>query len=209
MSKDSSTHTISHPTPLHTPAHARIGPNALIQTVRALQEICGLVQATAILEQGQQAHLIDYTPTEMVPEADFNALVLLLTAHLGVEQATHVLRVSGQYTARYLLQHRIPRPFQRLLKVLPRRLALALLLFAISKNAWTFVGSGTFTYRVGKETRLTVASGIHSKGAVCGFYGGTFATLIQQIIDVEAQVQATRCQVGEDSRCEYVVLFGS
>lgn len=209
MSKDSSVHTISHPPPLHPPTPARIGPNALIQTVRALQEICGLAQATAILEQGQQAHLIDYTPTEMVPEADFHALVLLLTKHLGVEQATHVLRVSGQYTARYLLHHRIPRLFQRLLKVLPRRLALALLLFAISKHAWTFVGSGTFTYHVGKATRLTVTSGIHSNGAVCGFYGGTFATLIQQIIDVEAQVQATRCQVGEDSRCEYVVLFES
>lgn len=209
MSKDSSTHTISHPTPLHTTAQARIGPNALIQTVRALQEICRPDQARAILEQGQQSYLIDYTPAEMVPEADFNALVLLLTAQLGVEQATHILHRSGQYTAHYLLQHRIPLPFQRFLKILPRRLALALLLFAISKHAWTFVGSGTFTYRVGKVTQLTVASGIHSHGAVCGFYGGTFATLIQHIIDAKAQVQSTRCQVGQDPRCEYVVLLGA
>ncbi len=209
MSKDSSVHTVSHTPSLHPPTHARIGPNALIQTVRALQEICGRAEATAILERGQQAHLIDYTPTDMVPEADFQALVLLLTTHLGVEQATHVLRLSGQYTAHYLLHHRIPRPFQQLLKVLPRRLALALLLFAIRKNAWTFVGSGTFTYRVGQETQLTIVSGIHSNGAVCGFYGGTFATLIQQIIDAQARVQATRSQGGEDSRCEYVVLFES
>lgn len=167
----------------------RIGPNALIQTVRALREQLGNVQANQLLQQGGQGYLIDHQPTAMVDEKAFMDLVAALVSALGVAQTKQVLARSGQLTALYLLQHRIPQSFQRLLKLLPRHLALALLLFAISKHAWTFVGSGAFRYRLGRTTALTVHSSIQPVAAVHGFYGGTFEHLVHALIDAQAEMQ--------------------
>lgn len=189
------------------PNQARIGPNAIIQTVQALKECYGPDQAAALLQPGGQAWLLDYHPTEMIDEQLFRDLVLLLVEQIGVADANHILQRSGQYTARYLLQHRIPGPFQRLLKLLPRRLALALLLVAISKHAWTFVGSGTFTYSLGRPPQLTIASGIQSRGAIAGFYAGTFETLLQSLIDAQTHVVPVAAQADGDNRCIYDIRF--
>jgi len=189
------------------PNQARIGPNAIIQTVQALKECYGPDQATALLQQSGQAWLIEYHPTEMIDEQLFRDLVLLLVEHLGVADATRILERSGQYTARYLLQYRIPGPFQRLLKLLPHRPALALLLLAISKHAWTFVGSGTFTYTLGRPPQLTIASGIQARGAIAGFYAGTFETLLQTLIDAQTRVVPVAAQVDGDNHCIYDIRF--
>lgn len=161
----------------------------MIQTVRALRECLGNGQANHLLQQGGQGYLIDHLPTEMVDEKAFTDLVAALVAELGIEQAQAVLARSGQLTALYLLQHRIPLFFQRLLQILPRHVALALLLFVISKHAWTFVGSGAFRYQLGRTTRLTVASNIRPVAAVYGFYGGTFEHLVHALIDPNAAMQ--------------------
>ena len=157
--------------------------------MRALRELLGNEQANQLLQQGGQGYLIDHQPTAMVDEKAFTDLVATLVAALGVAQAQQVLARSGQLTALYLLQNRIPPLFQRLLKLLPRPIALALLLFIINKHAWTFVGSGVFRYQLGKVTRLTVASNIQPVAAVYGFYGGTFAHLIHALVDPNAEMQ--------------------
>lgn len=186
---------------------ARIGPNSIIQTVRALKEIYGAEQAATILSQGGHARLYDYIPTDMVAEAEFAELVALLDTHLGSSAARQVLERSGQLTAYYLLQHRIPGPFQALLKVLPHRLGLRLLFAAIGKNAWTFVGSGTFRYTLGRPPGFTVISGIAAAEAVSGFYGGTFRQLIHSLIDAQAEVTLAECSAGNSTRCIYVIIF--
>ncbi len=157
--------------------------------MRALREHLGDEQAHQLLQEGGQGYLIEHQPTAMVDEKAFTALVAALVFALGLAQAQQVLTRSGQLTALYLLQHRIPQFFQRLLKLLPRPLALACLLFIISKHAWTFAGSGAFRYQLGKVTRLTVTSNIHPVAAVYGFYGGTFAQLIHTLIDPKAVMQ--------------------
>lgn len=162
----------------------------MIQTVRSLRELLGSAQANELLQQGGQGYLIDHQPSEMIDEKAFTELVATLVSALGVTQAQHVLTRSGQLTALYLLQNRIPQFFQALLKLLPRHIALALLLFVISKHAWTFAGSGAFHYQLGKVTRLTVTSNIHPVAAVYGFYGGTFEQLVQALIDPKAEVQS-------------------
>lgn len=208
MSNEGSAQVFTPATPTTPfPTNARIGPNAIIQTVAALKEQYGATRAAELLQQGGQGHLVDYLPTTMVEEREFRELVLLLTTQLGIPATSDMLYRSGQQTAHYLLQHRIPRPFQRLLKVLPKRPALRLLLFAISKHAWTFAGSGTFTYTLGKTPQLTIASGIASGGAVCGFYRGTFETLVQTLVAPPAQVEPTACQRDGDNRCIYAIRF--
>lgn len=182
---------------------ARIGPNSLIQTVRALQERYPAATIAAILQQSGQAYLLHHDPEAMVQEQEFAALVQALADQLGVSAARAVLHRSGQLTAAYLLQYRIPRPFQRLLKLLPHRLALKLLLFAISKNAWTFAGSGHFSYQVGKTSRLTVTGHIQPLEAVCGFYGGTFEHLIHVLIHAKAIMQTEVSMTGGQTYCVY------
>lgn len=177
---------------------ARIGPNALIQTVAALQEGD---TAARVLERAGRLDLLDHEPEHMVDEREFATLVRAMVDEVGVVQSRNYLYRSGELTAAYLLKHRIPVPFQHLLRVtlIPRRAALWLLLFAISKHAWTFVGSGTFTYTVGQPSELMVESAIHPTDAASGFYGGTFAFLIHTLIDAHAEMH-TRVS-GE--RCTY------
>lgn len=187
---------------------ARIGPNSLTQTVRALRETYDEVQVASILRQCGLEYLLHQTVTEMVDETLFAGLVMALADQLGPEQARQVLQRSGQLTAGYLLQHRIPRPFQWLLKLLPHRPALKLLLTAISRHAWTFVGSGNFRYDVGQTSQLTVTTHIRPAEAVCGFYGGTFAHLIRVLIDGRVQMETVALWLDEQSYCVYSIQNG-
>lgn len=186
---------------------ARIGPNSIIQTIRALKEMYGVERAEDILRQAGRPELGDYIPTDMVAEREFDDLVLLLDNQLGSAAARQVLLRSGQLTAHYLLQHRIPRLFQSLLKIVPRRVGVALLFAAIGKHAWTFVGSGTFRYTLRNPPGFTVVSGIAAAEAVSGFYAGTFEQLIRSLIDAQARVNLTECHADTGTQCVYVILF--
>ena len=194
-----------------TASPAKIGPNALIQTVRALREQTSDAKIAAILRQCQQEALLVEEPSAMVDEQLFETLVGAVSDQLGVELAQQILWRSGVLTALYLLENRIPRPFQHLLRPLPPRPALALLLAAIRQHAWTFVGSGQFTYRVWRTPQLTVATHIQPIDAVCGFYGGTFEHLFRTLVATQTRVVTTtsisnREPAGKAS-CIYTIHF--
>lgn len=210
---------------------ARIGPNALIQTVEALKETYGLARTTDLLHEGGYPHLVDYMPAEMVDEQEFLMLIQALTTQLGSEQAASILKRSGQRTGDYVLRYRIPPLFQRLVRWrgLPRGWGLWLLLVAIRQSAWTFVGSGEFRFSTGKELRILIINRsptVAIPPEVCHFYGGTFERLVQVLIDARMQVQnmkplrlneqnqpeereqeqaTSKSQAGENIRCAYVI----
>lgn len=184
---------------------AKIGPNALIQTVRALHERFDEARVAELLRHYDRAHLLAEPLTDMVDEQAFAELVAVLAQELGADEAQQVLRRSGQLTAGYLLQHRIPRPFQWLLRPLPHQLALRLLLAAIHQHAWTFVGSGQFEYRVGETTHLRIVTHIDPAEAVCGFYGGTFEQLIRVLVDSRARIKTTTSSSDGQSHCMYAI----
>lgn len=188
-------------------AEARIGPNALIQSVNALREQYEDARIQAILHQCDQEALLVSLPTTMVAEQAFAGLVVALADQLGVAEARKILWRAGQLTAGYLLQNRIPRPFQWLLRPLPHRPALQLLLLAVGKHAWTFVGSGQFSYVVGKTPELTVLTHLYPGEAVCGFYGGTFDHLIHKLIAAQAQTKVTTSLAAGQTKCVYAIQF--
>ncbi len=186
------------------PVYAKIGPNALIQTVNALRELYSEAQIAAMLALSGHVHLLEVSPEGMVDENEFDRLVDALAANLGVLEARRVLQRAGELTAFYLLEHRIPRPFQKLLRWLPRRMALRLLLVAMQQNAWTFIGSGTFTFDLsGKLPTIQIASNIRLMEAACGFFGGTFECLIQTLVDGGAFLR----YVIDRETCDYVIQF--
>lgn len=175
--------------------NAKIGPNSIIQTVEALKETYGLSEAQAVLQRGGLSDLIDQLPSEMIPERDFLHLVSVLLAEIGEDATAAILQQSGQRTAQYLLTHRIPGVFQRLVSLLPRTFGLKLFLWAISKNAWTFVGSGMFRFRVGTDTAIAIFNQPTAQHQVppqvCSFYRGTFAHLFQTLIGPQLDVIPT------------------
>ncbi|MCB0074660.1 MAG: bacteriochlorophyll 4-vinyl reductase, partial [Caldilineaceae bacterium] len=167
----------------------KIGPNALIQTVHVLQAQASPDEVAAVLHACGLERLLTEMPSTMVDEQEFFDLADTLAAQRGVTETQAILREAGRLTGDYLLTHRIPRPFQRLLHLMPRRAAMKLLMTAIRKHAWTFVGSGDFTYTLGRRPQLTIACSSNVTSAVCGFYGGTFERLFQTLVDAEAQVE--------------------
>jgi divinyl protochlorophyllide a 8-vinyl-reductase len=197
---------------MHTDVGARIGPNAIIQTVQVLRDQYGRAEADTLLEQGGQVHLLHELPSTMVDEAEFHTLVRALLEQIGPEQTDQVLYESGQRTADYLLAHRIPRPFQRLVQMplLPRRVGLHLLLWAISKHAWTFVGSGAFRFAVTNRPTIRVTVTHPSVIPVARFYGGTFAHLVYVLIDQQSSMQIDTSQPPDGSiECVYTLTLHS
>ncbi|MCG8346542.1 MAG: bacteriochlorophyll 4-vinyl reductase [Chloroflexales bacterium] len=201
-------------TPSHITHPPRIGPNSIIRTVEALHEAYGQTRAAEILRCSGRADLIDILPVDMIDETDFTQLVLALRSQLGGPAAERILRRSGQLTAVYLLQNRIPQPVQYLLKILPHRVGLRILLQAISKHAWTFVGSGTFSFQLDKTLYISIGDcvecrGVQASAPVCSYYSGAFEHLLQTLIAPRAAVQEIVCIACGGEHCQFRITFNA
>lgn len=186
---------------------AQIGPNALTQTARALVEAAGDAQARALLARAGLLWLLERPPTTMVPEASFQQLAQLLIDNLGSERASAVLQRSGALTCEYLLRKRIPYPFQRLLQGLPRALRLRLWLAAIKQHAWTFAGSGRFSYTIGGIVQLQIEHRAQVADPVYSFYRGTFCCLLRALVDPALQLRQQIHRHTRGSACVYTLTF--
>ncbi|MBM3162947.1 MAG: bacteriochlorophyll 4-vinyl reductase [Chlorobi bacterium] len=186
---------------MNTPS--KIGPNSIIQTVAALEECFGKTEAEAMLERIGQGHWIGNLPSEMTEESKFHSLVCALEKEIGENRTGGILEESGRRTAAYLLRVRIPGMFQKVLKLLPPGPAFSIFLFAISKNAWTFAGSGEFSYRTGKNPEITVRVTFPSKTVVGNFYLGTFEALLEELVNPKTKISATIMQQENSILCSY------
>lgn len=119
----------------------RIGPNAVIQTLRAIRELESTEAADRI---AKRAGLPDREPASMIPEERFVRLVHVVRDELSADRAQPILARAGRLTADYVVANRIPASFRRLLELLPARLALPLLLAAFRRHAWTFSGRSNY-----------------------------------------------------------------
>jgi divinyl protochlorophyllide a 8-vinyl-reductase len=182
---------------------SRIGPNSIIQTVTALDAKYGKTKTETILRKIGQGYLIGNLPKEMVEESKFHSLVIALQKELGDIPTATILKESGERTARYLLKVRIPAIFQKLVKLLPPRLAFKLFLFAISKNAWTFAGSGEFSYTMNRPPEILVKVIYPSLPVVGNFYLGTFTALLQELVNPKTKIKADIQKENKNIRCSY------
>jgi len=182
---------------------ARIGPNSIIQTVAALDARYGTGKTDQILDRIGQASLRANLPKEMVEEEKFHTLCKSLENELGAKELEKILEDSGMRTAAYLLKVRIPGFFQAICKPLPAGLAFKLLFFAISKNAWTFAGSGEFSYTKAKSPTITVKVTASSVPTVGYFYLGTFTKLLRELVNPEATVEPVIRRKGSSIVCTY------
>ena len=184
-----------------------IGPDALIQTAAALDELEAGSVAAILLDAGEAA-VREHSHDDMVDERRFAVLVTALVRHLGDERAERVLERSGSLAADYLMVHRIPPTFQWLVRRLPRDLGLRLLLGAVASQTWTFAGSGRFRYELPGDGVVELAvddcpacRGLVTRHPVCGYYTGIFERLFRTLIDDRIRVREASCHACGDGNC--------
>jgi divinyl protochlorophyllide a 8-vinyl-reductase len=182
----------------------RIGPNAVTRLAEAL----GPELARAVFGAAGLAHRLVDPPGRMVPEAEVIALHRALRHLLGGAEAEDVAREAGRLTARYLLGHRIPKPLQMLLRLLPAGVAARVLVGAIGRHAWTFAGSGRFRAIPGRPMRLEIEGGPIPRAGVadhpvCGFYAATFETLFRDLVSPRTRVEETACEAMGATACVF------
>jgi len=120
---------------------ALIGPNAVLKAVEVMEERLGAAETAAILADAQ----ITLLPSgeHMISEIEALRLHRWLVLHDPMG-ALVIAEEAGARTADYIIANRIPRAVVWLLRHLPAMLAAPLLMAAIRKHAWTFVGGGAF-----------------------------------------------------------------
>ncbi len=193
---------------MHHPV-GRIGPNVLIQTAHALAHRLGRDTASRVLQVSTH-HTFDTLPTEMVDEATANALMRHLVESFGLPFARAVMRDAGERTGNYLLANRIPALARVALPALPTRLALRILLAAISRHSWTFAGSAKVEIVPGMPAVISISScpicsGIVSDAPTCDFYVGTFHRLAQALLGPRGFAEEITCEARGDSACRFAM----
>jgi len=184
---------------------ARIGPNAVIQTLRALDEVPGRAEMVA-----RRAGLEPKATEGMIPEAWFVRLLTAVRQTLPADEAEAVLADSGRRTAEYVATHRIPRLFRVLLRRLPPRLGVPLMLRAFARHAWTFAGAGRFEAE-GDTIVLRDAPtcrGQEADHALGAYYAAAFEGLLS-VAAPDVRVHETHCQAQGADGCHFHITLES
>lgn len=183
-----------------------IGPNAVLQMLPVLERLGGPERVDQMLARAGIFHLPD--GTAMIPERDAARLHQLLRAEEPL-LAPALSAEAGKRTARYIMAHRIPKPVQLLLKVLPAPLAARLLSTAIDRHAWTFAGSGRFhvqTPWIFEIENNPLIRGEHGTGCLCSWHAGVFTELYRRLVSPHSRCTETHCgAAGGDPVCRFEI----
>lgn len=200
----------------------RIGPNAVLRLAEALDARYGRARTAEVFGAAGQSHFLDVPPQAMVDECSVTALYVALPKQFGPAAAAEIAARAGVLTGEYLLEHRIPKPAQRLMKLMPAELAARTLLAAVERHAWTFTGSGTFARAAvhgppvpgaaSVRWRLTVRDcpicrGARATGPQCWYYAATFERIFRAVVAGRTQVAETACHASGAPACTFDVSW--
>jgi divinyl protochlorophyllide a 8-vinyl-reductase len=185
---------------------ARIGPNAIVRVAEAI--VAHGDDPAPIFSSAGLEHYLSAPPEQMVEEDEVIALQTALRARLDPDAARQISWYAGLRTGDYLLAHRIPKGAQRILKLLPPGPSSRVLLGAVGKHAWTFSGSGHYSFETGRPVRVRIAGcpicrGAESHRPVCGFYAGAFERLFTTLVSRKTQVREIQCQAMGAEACVF------
>lgn len=185
----------------------RIGPNAITQVIDVARNLEQASKVRAMLKRAGLERYLDAPPAEMVPEAEVQALHLAVDGMLGSERALTVSWLAGWHTASYLLAHRIPQPAQKVLRRLPPFLSGRILMAAIRRNAWTFVGSGSIETEGVRRIRIGSCVLCRDARVTSGgtYYAAVFEHLFQELVDAGARVREVACIRSGAPQCVFEI----
>ena len=186
-----------------TKATDRVGPNAILQSIAALRDLCGQQTVTQIVESAGLRHVLDCPPQDMVPAVEAARLHCEIARHLPPKLAEKVARDAGHRTGLYILAHRIPRPAQWALRALPARLSGPLLLKAICQHSWTFAGNAFVSYQAGDPMELVIHDNpLAVRG--CPWHRSVFEALFHQLAGPMFRVEHPACCATGDGACRFL-----
>jgi divinyl protochlorophyllide a 8-vinyl-reductase len=196
----------------HEQPAGRIGPNAVTRLAEAITAFCGRPACERVFGAAGVARYLDHPPGEMVDERHVSRLHAALTADVGFPLAQAISADAGRRTGEYLLAHRIPRLAQAMLKRLPRALAARVLVAAIARHAWTFAGSGQFSYRFGPGLELSIRRSpvcrlLHTEAPACSYYAATFERVFAEMLGPRTTVTETACEAMGAEACRFSVSW--
>lgn len=184
-----------------------VGPNAIIQTRHALDELAGLAKRQEIFAASGFGFLSDRDPSAMVEADIVNALNYEIGAQLPADRAHAVMKRAGELTAQYILANRIPRAAQWLLRALPARLAQPILLRAIAANAWTFAGQARVDV---SGRRIAIYDNPICLAKIgfssCVWHSAVFRTLFQTLVDRRITIHETECVGWGAQACTFEIV---
>lgn len=187
-------------------SRGQIGPNSAIQLGLAMRELCGADAAQRLFEMAHCQDLLSTPPTSMIDEAIPARLFTTLWVFWPHADAMKIAREAGRRTADYVIAHRIPRLAQVLLRMAPRPVAVGLLLRAIQRNAWTFVGSGTCSVMAGAPSVITIRNNPLLMPD-CAWHEAVFQRLFECLIARGTGVQHTACCRDDDPACRFEITL--
>ena len=194
---------------------SRIGPNAISRVAEVLPFRLGSEATAELFDAVGLGDYLQHPPESMVDEADVRRLHAALRERLGQAAAREVAQAAGRATAEYLLAHRIPRPLQKVLRRLPAHWAARVLLAAIRRNAWTFVGSGQFAASAGSGRCPAVLEirgnplcrGLRADAPACDYYAATFERLFATLVHPWSRVREVACEACGDDACRFEIRW--
>lgn len=182
-----------------------IGPNTVLQTETALIAAGGPALALRVFARAGLSQLLQTRPAAMIDETLAKALFTALFAELPETEARTVAHEAGRLTGAYILAHRIPKPAQAILKLLPASLAAPMLLKSIARHAWTFAGSGACRVEAGSPRRLTIIGNpIAIPG--CVWHAGVLEVLFETLVSAKTRVRHTACEHAGAPACTFEIL---
>jgi divinyl protochlorophyllide a 8-vinyl-reductase len=181
-----------------------VGPNAILQTLEALQALAGPQALTRVCAAAGMPGLPDDPPAAMIPAQDALRLHRAVAETLPASLAEAVARDAGRRTGDYILAHRIPAPARGLLWLMPGRLAGPALLTAIGRHAWTFAGAAEVTCLRRPELELVIRDNPLALPG-CPWHRAVLARLFQRLVDPGMTVAHTACCAVGDPVCRFVL----
>lgn len=190
-------------------AKGQIGPNAVTRLAEALIASVGDAGCRAVFQLAGLEHHLRAPPAQMVDDEDVARLHAALHERLGPAAAGEIALEAGRLTGDYLLAHRIPQLAQRTLRLMPRALAARVLVKAIAGHAWTFAGSGAFSYELKggalwmRLRGAPVCRRLKTESPACHYYVGTFARVFSAMLGPAVRVVETQCEASGAALCEF------
>jgi divinyl protochlorophyllide a 8-vinyl-reductase len=183
---------------------ALIGPNAILQLLPQIERIGGEARVAQMLAEAGVFDVPD--GSQMIPEGDAARLHQVLRRD-EPDMASTLAAEAGKGTADYILAHRIPKPVQGVLRLLPAFLAARSLSGAITKHAWTFAGSGAFAAHGPWRFEIAhnpIVRGEHSETPLCHWHAAVFERLYRALVHPRVICrEVTCCAMSGHDTCRF------
>ncbi len=177
---------------------ALIGPHAVIHLAETMAQRLGPAANAAVLASARIAAVPG--TAAMIPESEALLLHRALLIREPV-QGLAIAREAARRTADYIIANRIPAPAAALLCVLPAQLAAPLLMHAIGRHAWTFIGAGAFRPHSAWAftiDRTGAGDAIPVPGSTFEWYGAVFERLYQRLVAPDCRVEIAPVRVASE-----------